>query len=131
MSQPHKYARNTPLISFLCAWVLLSARGILPCMREGCRNICELKTKHLSHRCKPAGNMCESRPGSHSIFSNIRAPESDGQRLSACNSNQMQVQRTSHLLFGLFTAKFYSRKSTAGDMLRALMPTPAQFPACK
>src|SRR5207248_8651569 len=37
------------LISFLCAWVLLSARGILPCVSEGSRNICELKTKHLSH----------------------------------------------------------------------------------
>ena len=34
-----------------------------------------------------------------------RSRESDGNRLSACNFNQMHVQRTSHLLSALFTAK--------------------------
>src|SRR5438874_13815222 len=53
--------------------------------------------------------MCESRPGSHSVFSNIRARESDGNRLSRCSSNQMHVQAMQHLAFSLFTAKIYSR----------------------
>ena len=105
--------------------------GDLPCMREGCRNICELKTKHLSHRCKPAGNMCESRPGSHSVFSNILAEESDRNRLSRCSSNQMHVQAMQHLVFSLFTAKIYSRSVHSCRHVGALMPTPAQFAACK
>src|SRR5881227_1726399 len=54
----------------------------------------------------------QSRPNLRSIGASprpYRAPESDGHRLSRCNSNQMHVQRTSHLLFALFTAKFNSR----------------------
>src|SRR5205823_1088161 len=43
----------------------------------------------------------------------------------------MHVQRSWHLLSALFTAKFNSRTVPAGDMLRAIMPTPAQFAACK
>ena len=42
---------------------------------------------------------------SHSMFSNIRAPESDDNRLSRLNSNQMHVQPIPHLFFALFTAK--------------------------
>jgi hypothetical protein len=42
---------------------------------------------------------------SHSVFSNIDAPESDGNRLSWRNFNEMYVQRIPHLFFALFTAK--------------------------
>src|SRR5205823_8624659 len=105
----NKYAKNGPLISFPYASVLRSRMESSARLSERSRNICELKTKHLSHRCKRMGNMCESRPESHSVFSNIRAPESDGNQVSAWNSNQMHVQRTSHLRSGLFTAKFYCR----------------------
>src|SRR5207248_8182548 len=92
----------------------------------------------VSAHCKRMGNMCESRPGSHSVFSNMRAPESDGHRLSACNSNQMHVQPTPHLFLALFTAKIYqlltlltAGQFTAHDVLRAFMPTRARFAACK
>src|SRR5438874_6650643 len=101
----NKYAKNGPLISFPYASVLRSRMEPSARLSERSRNICELKTKHFSHKCKRMGNMCESRPGSQSIFSNIRAPESDGHRLSACNSNQIHVQRTSRLPFALFTSK--------------------------
>src|SRR5207248_794703 len=117
----NKYAKNGPLISFPYASVLRSRMEPSARLSERSRNICELKTKHLSHRCKRMGNMCESRPGSHSIFSNIRARESDGHRLSRCNSNQMHAQAIQHLAFSLFTAG----QSTAADMLRALMLTSA------
>src|SRR5690348_10752598 len=82
--------------------------------------------------------MCESRPGSRSVLSNIGARESDGHRLSTCNSNQMHVQPTPHLFLALFTAKIYqlltlltAGQLTAHDVLRAFMPPPAQFAACK
>ena len=59
----------------------------------------------------------QSRPNLRSIGASprpYRAPESDGNQVSAWNSNQMHVQRTSHLLSGLFTAKFYSRTVYSG-----------------
>ena len=138
MPQPHKYAKNRPLISFPCASALRSLMEPSAHRSERSRNIWELKTKHLSHGCKPKGCMCESRPGSHSVFSNIETPESDGHRLSRCNSNQMHVQPTPHLFLALFTAKIYqlltlltAGQFTAHDVLRAFMPPPAQFAACK
>src|SRR5207248_10504388 len=85
------------------------ANGPSAHLSEGCRNICELKTKHLSHRCKPVGNMFESQLGSHSVFSNIQGPESDGHRLSTCNSNQMHVQRSSICCSLCLPPKFTSR----------------------
>src|SRR5205823_11680788 len=85
----------------------------------------------VSAHCKPMGNMCESRPGSHSVFSNILAEESDHNRLSSCSSNQMHVQAMQHLAFSLFTAKIYSRSVHSCRHVGALMPTPAQFAACK
>ena len=133
---PHmnKYAKNGPLISFPYASVLRSRMEPSARLSERSRNICKLKTKHLSHRCKRMGNMCESRPGSHSVFSNIHGPESDGNRLSRCNSNQMHVQPTPHLFLALFTAKIYqlltlltAGQFTAHDVLRAFMPTRARF----
>src|SRR5207248_9980084 len=66
---------------------------------------------NCSERCtyfrpnEPMGNMCESRPGNHSIFSNIQGPESDRNRLSWRNFNEMYVQAIPHLFFALFTAK--------------------------
>src|SRR5438270_10190598 len=48
----------------------------------------------VSAHCKPVGNMFESQLGSQSIFSNMRALESDGHRLSRCSSNQMQVRES-------------------------------------
>src|SRR5207248_2445322 len=101
----NKYAKNGPLISFPYASVLRSRMEPSARLSERSRNICELKTKHLSHRCKRMGNMCESRPGSHSIFSNIQGPESDRNRLSWRNFNEMYVQPIPHLFFALFTAK--------------------------
>jgi len=72
------------------------------------------------------------------VFSNIRAPESDGNPLSSRNSNQMHVQPIPHLFFALFTAKIYqlltlltAGQFTAHDVLRAFMPTRARFAACK
>src|SRR5437763_11777788 len=83
----------------------------------------------------------QSRPNLRSIGASprpYRAPESDGHRLSRCNSNQMHVQPTPHLFLALFTAKIYqlltlltAGQFTAHDVLRAFMPPPAQFPACK
>src|SRR5690349_21254924 len=100
--------------------------------------MCELKTKHLSQRCSPIGNMFESRPRSQSMFSNIRTRESDGHRLSWCNFNEMSVEPIPHLFFALFTAKIYQLSTllTAGQftahyVLHAFMPTPARFAACK
>ena len=52
----------------------------------------------------------QSRPNLRSIGASprpYRAPESDGHRLSRCNSNQMHVQPIPHLFFALFTAKIY------------------------
>ena len=63
----------------------------------------------VSAHCKPMGQMFESQLGSHSVFSNILAEESDRNRLSRCSSNQMHVQAMQHLVFSLFTAKIYSR----------------------
>src|SRR5690242_13095785 len=48
--QVNKYARNGPLISFAYASALRSRMELSPPLSEGSRNICELKTKHLSHR---------------------------------------------------------------------------------
>ena len=79
-----------------------------PRLSERSRNICELKTKHLSHGCKPMGYMCESRSGSHSAFSNIVGPESDGHRLNGCNSNQMHAKRPRICCSLCLTAKFNS-----------------------
>src|SRR5690348_18234769 len=71
--------------------------------------------------------MCESQPGSRSVFSNIRAWESDGNPLSRRDSNQMHVQPIPHLFFALFTAKIYqlltlltAGQFTAHDVLRRL-----------
>jgi hypothetical protein len=44
---------------------------------------------------------------SHSVFSNMRSPESDGNPLNSRNSNQIHVQPTPHLFLALFTAKIY------------------------
>ena len=55
------------------------------------------------------GNMCESRPGSQSIFSNMRALESDGHRLSHCSSNQMQVRESGICCSLYLPPKFTSR----------------------
>src|SRR5207249_367464 len=92
----NKYAKNGPLISFPYASVLRSRMEPSARLSERSGNICELKTKHLSHRCKPKGCMCESRPGSHSVFSNIEAPKSDGHRLSCripirCTCNEPRM----------------------------------------
>jgi PEP-CTERM motif len=115
--QAHKYATKSPLISFPCASALRSRMEPSPHLSEGSRNICVLKTKHLSGGLLTNGCMCESRPGSHSVFSNIRAPESDGNPLSSRNSNQMHVQPIPHLFFALFTAKIY-QLFTALDSLQ-------------
>src|SRR5690242_12712696 len=48
--QVNKYARNGPLISFAYASALRSRMELSPPLSEGSRKICELKTKHLSHR---------------------------------------------------------------------------------
>ena len=50
----------------------------------------------------------QSRPNLRSIGASprpYRPAETDGNRLSSRNSNQMHVQPTSHLLFDLFTNK--------------------------
>src|SRR5438874_13784783 len=64
-----------------------------------------------------------------------------GERWSSTKSLQFQSDAratTPHLFFALFTAKIYqlltlltAGQFTAHDVLRAFMPPPAQFAACK
>ena len=67
-----------------------------------------------------SGNMCESRPRSHSILPNIRAPESDGHRLSACNSNQMHSATRRICMYAGRSSK---QKATGTSTLRQVGST--------
>jgi len=51
LPQLQKYASNRPVLSFPCAWALLPGQTDFTLDEEGSRNICELKTKHLSAGC--------------------------------------------------------------------------------
>jgi hypothetical protein len=61
--------------------------------------------------------MFETRPGRHSIFSNIDAPETDSNRLSRSGLNKIHGAIIAHLQLAYLTAKFNTRTVIAADML--------------